>query len=139
MYVHFKKLITNDINLNFSAPPRSFEFNFTKVSSETVNFTCEADGVFPMPKITLLQLDLEEKSPSLVSGVKTVVHSHSTTGAYHVQVSREIRDRELASRDPILFECILSIPGTDYENNKKILYYPGKVYESHFYTEIAFY
>lgn len=111
----------------FTAPPRSFDFNFTKMSSETVNFTCEADGVFPMPKITLLQLDLEEKSPSLVSGVKTVVHSHSTTGAYHVQVSREIRDRDLVSRDPILFECILSIPGTDYENNKKILYYPGKI------------
>ncbi|KFM65159.1 hypothetical protein X975_19322, partial [Stegodyphus mimosarum] len=30
------------------APPRSFDFNFTKMSSETVNFTCEADGVFPM-------------------------------------------------------------------------------------------
>lgn len=110
----------------FTAPPRSFDFNFTKMSSEAVNFTCEADGVFPMPKITLLQLDQEEESsPSLVSGVKTVVNSHTATGAYHVQVSREIRDRELASRDTVIFECILSIPGTDYENQKKIFYNPG--------------
>ncbi|GIY39523.1 uncharacterized protein CDAR_539051 [Caerostris darwini] len=102
------------------APPRSFDFNYTKMSSEAVNFTCEADGVFPMPKITLLQVDTPE--PSLVSGVKTVTTSQR--GAYYVQVSREIRDWEL-TEEPTVFECVLSIPGTDYENQRKILYFPG--------------
>ncbi|GFR12340.1 uncharacterized protein TNCT_732962 [Trichonephila clavata] len=104
------------------APPRSFDFNYTKMSSEAVNFTCEADGVFPMPKITLLRVDLPEQEPNLVSKVKTVTTAQR--GAYYVQVSREVRDWEL-SEEPTVFECILSIPGTDYENQRKILYFPG--------------
>ncbi|XP_015918021.1 uncharacterized protein [Parasteatoda tepidariorum] len=108
------------------APPRSFDFNYTKMSSESVvNFTCEADGVFPMPKITLLQLDLPERQASLVSGVKTITSS-GKGGAYYVQVSREIRDWEL-TEEPTVFECVLSIPGTDYENQRKILYFPGSI------------
>lgn len=64
-----------------------------------------------------------ESEPSLVSGVQTVSNG-GRGGAYSVQVSREMRHWELA-REPTLFECVLSIPGTDYENQRKIIYFPG--------------
>ncbi|KAG8196349.1 hypothetical protein JTE90_013832 [Oedothorax gibbosus] len=112
------------------APPRSFDFNYTRRltsgnSGEAVNLTCEADGVFPMPTITLLQVgegQAGQSAPALVPGVKTASNG-GRGGAFSVQAWREMRHWELAG-EPTLFECVLSIPGTDYENQRKIIYFP---------------
>ncbi|XP_054712667.1 uncharacterized protein LOC129222214 [Uloborus diversus] len=120
------------------APPSRFEFNFTRQSSDSLNLTCEADGVFPKPTMTLLQIGLEyeddewrdssDQPARLVSGVKTSTRSHRSTGAYHIQASREIRDSDLGTNgELVVIACVLSIPGTDYEKERRLLFYSGLI------------
>lgn len=105
------------------APPKRFEFNFTRPSSDLINFTCEAEGVYPLPRLLLYRNTLNDVDSQLISDTKTT--SSKSQGAYTAKLSRIIRDRELRQDIPTEFKCVLLISGTNYKNQRNIIYYPG--------------
>ncbi|XP_023231943.1 uncharacterized protein LOC111631847 [Centruroides sculpturatus] len=105
------------------APPKHFEFNFTRPSIDLTNFTCEAEGVYPLPRLLLYRNTLNDVDSQLISDTKII--SSKKNGAYTAKLSRIIRDRELRNDAPTEFECVLLIPGTNYKNQRNIVYYPG--------------
>ncbi len=46
-------------------------------------------------------------------------------GLYDVTLYRVVHDRSL--RQETIFECVLSIPATEYQIARRLIYYPGPV------------
>ncbi|XP_067133844.1 uncharacterized protein [Centruroides vittatus] len=105
------------------APPRIFDFNFTKFAPGMAKFTCEADRVYPLPRVSMYRRT-EADDPRPISSTQTIVHQKN--GAFTIQISQDIRDREFPSGQPVTFECILSIPGTNFQLQRRMIYYPGE-------------
>ena len=57
-----------------------------------------------------------------MSGVSVSLTAHHDR--YDMTVFKELDDTELP--DPSIFECTLSLHGTDYQINHKVNYLPGK-------------
>ncbi|XP_013789803.1 uncharacterized protein LOC106473667 [Limulus polyphemus] len=103
--------------------PRKFEFNYTIVTEGSVNFTCEVDGVFPLPVLTV---HLRSSSSPLHNAEKMHVQNSSSyyNGVYNVQVFLQLNDDELFPEEHIV-ECVLFIPGTDIKAKKTLHYFPS--------------
>ncbi|XP_022252189.1 uncharacterized protein LOC106468177 [Limulus polyphemus] len=103
------------------APPRSFNFNYTKTDRESSNFTCVVEGIFPEPQISLLLTN-----PNLKSAKSIPLHNKTifSKGTYSVMSYRELLDKELPSGGPSELQCVLFIPGTDFRREKILSYYP---------------
>ncbi|XP_076322357.1 uncharacterized protein LOC143231668 isoform X2 [Tachypleus tridentatus] len=103
------------------APPRSFDFNYTKTDKESANFTCGAEGIFPKPQISLLLTN-----PNLKSAKPIPLRNKTTfsKGTFSVVSYRELLDKELPSGGPSELQCVLFIPGTDFRREKILHYYP---------------
>lgn len=110
----------------FSVPANEFELSYTELSDSSVNVTCEAQGLFPIPT---LKLYLGSSIGSPQQTVTDVVHvsKKKPSGAYDAYLYRTFSASELSKNGPSsVFECSLELPGTNYAKAKRIAYYPGK-------------
>ncbi|XP_065291532.1 uncharacterized protein [Dermacentor albipictus] len=116
------------------ARPKHFVFNFSRASEESATtFVCEATGAFPLPTLSLYQLD-EESSASpqrrhALAPTQRVTPRQD--GSYVTRVSSQVPDEQFSRSGRHLFVCLLSIPGTDFKKQRLIEFYPE------YYTDSA--
>jgi len=94
------------------------------VEESLVNVTCRVTGVYPRPHIELIQGDGPHGQRKAVSNV-SIVTMTSHDGRYDVTASHVFNDDDLAVNTT--FECLLSLPGTEYQISHTITYQPGPI------------
>ncbi|XP_076323504.1 uncharacterized protein LOC143232231 [Tachypleus tridentatus] len=106
------------------SPPTVFTLNYTYISSDHEQIRCQAEGVFPLPHLNLY----EEKSPSssrLLTSSLNHNKNQDRTGAYSVEILKDLTKEDLKGDEPKIYKCLLSIPETEYKAEKSLVYYPA--------------
>ncbi|XP_071532341.1 uncharacterized protein [Panulirus ornatus] len=102
------------------APATSMNMSYLKPTPGSVNISCQAHGIFPKPRLRLYR-DANKRTRSSVKETEVeVVEEQEGFGIYLQSV---LEDRTL--RHETIFECLLSIPETEYQVRHKIIYFPG--------------
>jgi len=89
-----------------------------------VNVTCRVRGVYPRPHIELIQSDGPHGQRKVVENVSMAMVT-SYNGRYDVTAHHVFNDDDLAVNTT--FECLLSLPGTEYQISSAITYQPGPI------------
>lgn len=104
------------------APAMDMSMTYTKPSEESVVVSCRAGGIFPEPNIAIFRSTSSSRR-DVIEGAKVESQHFPELGYFNISIDLEVFDYEL---DPeTLFECVLTIPGTEYELHEEILYFPG--------------
>ncbi|XP_068231911.1 uncharacterized protein [Palaemon carinicauda] len=102
-------------------PATSMNVSYHKTTPSTVNVTCDAHGLYPKPLLRLYE-GATKQSRSLVTEVhEEVIEAED---AFSVYLQAQMEERVLKQQETI-FECILSIPETEYHVRRNIIYFPG--------------
>ncbi|XP_063885394.1 uncharacterized protein LOC135113750 [Scylla paramamosain] len=108
--------------LTIYAPPSEMTLTYYKPRMDTVAVTCRAGGVYPAPDIVIFR-----SSPSVrknvIEGAKMERRVVPGRGFYNISIELEAFDYDLDAEN--MFECVLTIPGTEFKMQKEILYFPG--------------
>lgn len=88
-----------------------------------LNVSCEATGLFPRPKLRLYRLIPSQRMPAIVKDVLT--STSNSKDAYNATVHRSFGLEELSLPGTTGFECVVEIPGTNYQRRKRVAYYAG--------------
>ncbi|XP_069682300.1 uncharacterized protein [Periplaneta americana] len=99
-------------------PERSLDMIQSKPDLDSVLITCSARGVYPEPKMALLQGTKTKTNMDNVM-VKTVPRK----GSYDIEASKVVQEDDLKS--PTEFACELRIPEAQYSVRKSVVYYRG--------------
>lgn len=102
------------------APATSMNVSYHKPTPDTVNITCDAHGIYPQPRLLLFRGTNARTRKSI--GEAKVETVEGEVG-YSVFLEALLQDRSL--RQETVFECVLSIPDTEYQVRRKIIYFPG--------------
>ncbi|CAL4076345.1 unnamed protein product, partial [Meganyctiphanes norvegica] len=118
-------------------PADEMTFTWTKPTDLSVLVLCKAIGVHPEPHMAIFRSD-DPTHRNLIENADVKV-SEDETG-YSVSVQLELFDYEL--EDETVFKCVLKVPGTEYQEQEQILYYPAPDYDyegnvglHHYYDE----
>lgn len=103
------------------APAEDLSMTYSKPSEDSVIITCRAGGIFPAPNIAISRSSSSSKE--FIESAKVESQLHPEYGYYNISIEIEVSDYELDSET--MFECVLTIPGTEYRVQEKILYFPG--------------
>ncbi|XP_065291533.1 uncharacterized protein [Dermacentor albipictus] len=109
------------------ARPKHFVFNFSRTAEESATtFVCEATGAFPLPTLSLFQLDEGSSAspPRRHALAPTQRVTPRQDGSYVTRVSSQVPDEQFSRSGRHLFVCLLSIPGTDFKKQRLIEFYP---------------
>ncbi|XP_067012261.2 uncharacterized protein [Anabrus simplex] len=104
-------------------PQESLELTDRRPSTESVNLSCRAQGVYPEPKMALYKNGDQEKGK--VSLDKVWVRTVPRDGVYDITASTLLDESTLES--PTIFDCELKIPEANYMVKKSIVYYAGSL------------
>lgn len=104
------------------APAVDMSMTYSKPSEDSVIVSCRAGGVFPAPNIAIFRSSSTTRR-DLIEGAKAENQYFPELGYFNVSVELQVFDYELDSET--MFECVLTIPGTEYEQREEILYFPG--------------
>ncbi|XP_042866682.1 uncharacterized protein LOC122249566 isoform X3 [Penaeus japonicus] len=102
------------------SPAVDMSMTYSKPNEESVIVTCRAGGIFPAPDITISRSS--STSRNLIEDAKVDTKFLAEQRSYNVSIELEVLDYELESET--MFECVLSIPETNYEVREEILYFP---------------
>ncbi|GFY45921.1 ig-like domain-containing protein [Trichonephila inaurata madagascariensis] len=92
-------------------------------TSTNLNVSCEATGLFPRPKLKLYRILPKEKTPAIVKDVSTSIWNSRDT--YNTSLYRSFEYDELSLPGTSGFECVVEIPGTNYQRKKRVAYFAG--------------
>lgn len=117
------------------APPKRFDFTYQRVSAHVTNLSCEADGVFPQPTLFLYQSSGRDPvSRPVASAPARMVAPTPAEGAagYHVRLTYALDSRALDESGHVeyVFECVLAIPETNYRQQRRLEFEPGRLLSS---------
>ncbi|XP_042205572.1 uncharacterized protein LOC121854839 [Homarus americanus] len=104
------------------APASDMSMTYSKPSEERVIVSCRAGGIFPKPNIDIFR-STSASSRDVFEGAKVESQHLPEHGYYNISIELEVFDYELDSET--MFECVLTIPGTEYQLHEEILYFPG--------------
>ncbi|XP_013777767.2 hemicentin-1-like isoform X1 [Limulus polyphemus] len=105
------------------SPPTVFMLNYTYISSDKERLRCQAEGVFPLPRLVLYEMTSHSRSRQLTTNLFQN-EQLDFTGAYIVEVSKDLTTEELKGDEPRVFKCVLTIPGTEYLAERSVVFYP---------------
>lgn len=103
------------------APAEDLVMTYTKPSEDSVVVTCRAGGIYPAPNIAIFRSS--SSSRDNIEGAKVESQHFPDLGYYNISLELEVSDYELDAET--MFECVLTIPETDYRVQEEILYLPG--------------
>ncbi|KAK8723130.1 hypothetical protein OTU49_011856, partial [Cherax quadricarinatus] len=105
------------------APATSMNMSYSKPTSSSVNISCDAHGIYPEPRLLLFK-GASKRTRSLVKEAEVeVVETEEEAEGFSVYLEAVLEDRTL--RHETIFECVLLIPGTEYQVRRSIIYFPG--------------
>jgi hypothetical protein len=103
------------------AAEKNLHVTWKKHSSGAVNVTCNAQGVYPEPKMALYR-DSKNKE-SLKDVIVNVKKSHTY---FDISATKILDGGDVQT--PTMFDCELQIPEAKYAVRKSVVYYPGIPY-----------
>ncbi|KAK8782283.1 hypothetical protein V5799_016376, partial [Amblyomma americanum] len=92
-------------------------------SGSTVEVHCGALGLHPRPTLRLFSITPDMRRTEVQRGRP---RTRKTNGTYDIELSRSFSAEQLPPA--VTFECVLEIPGTDYEVRRRTVYNPGYLY-----------
>ncbi|XP_063602564.1 uncharacterized protein LOC134778619 isoform X2 [Penaeus indicus] len=102
------------------SPAVDMSMTYSKPNEESVIISCRAGGIFPAPDITISRSSATSRN--LIEDAKVETKFLPEQRSYNVSIDLEVLDYELDSET--MFECVVTIPGTEYEVREEILYFP---------------
>lgn len=102
------------------SPAVDMSMTYSKPNEESVIISCRAGGIYPLPDITISRSSAASRN--LIEDAKVDTKFLPEQKSYNVSIDLEVLDYELDSET--MFECVLTIPGTEYEVREEILYFP---------------
>ncbi|CAN7939159.1 unnamed protein product, partial [Ixodes hexagonus] len=124
---HVNSLASQDAEsklMTVYAPPKRFDFSFERLSPTLTELSCEVDGVFPLPTLFLYQSSGRELAARALEASPSVAHSD---GAYRVRLTHAVDSRTLEVGLEHVFECVLSIPETNFKRQRRLEFEPGSL------------
>ncbi|ROT81077.1 hypothetical protein C7M84_000167, partial [Penaeus vannamei] len=125
------------------SPAVDMSMTYSKPKEESVIISCRAGGIYPLPDITISRSSAASRdvmmseskcgeedasgwdfAANLIEDAKVDTKFLPEQKSYNVSIDLEVLDYELDSET--MFECVLTIPGTEYEVREEILYFPAK-------------
>lgn len=103
------------------APAVDMSMTYIKPSDDSVIVSCRAGGIYPAPNIALYRSSSNARIA--IEGAKIETLHFPDLRYYNISIEHEVFDYELVSET--MFDCVLTIPGTDYEVHEEIVYFPG--------------
>lgn len=88
-----------------------------------VEVHCGALGLHPRPTLRLFSITPDMRRTEVQRGRP---RTRKTNGTYDIELSRSFSAEQLPPA--VTFECVLEIPGTDYEVRRRTVYNPGYLY-----------
>ncbi|KAK8735470.1 hypothetical protein OTU49_005406 [Cherax quadricarinatus] len=104
------------------APPVDMSMTYSKPSEDSVVVSCRAGGIYPEPNIAIFRSTTASRRRDVIEGAKIDRQHFPEMGYYNISIDLEVFDYELDSET--MFQCVLTIPGTEYKLNEEILYFP---------------
>ncbi|XP_037516278.1 uncharacterized protein LOC119393374 isoform X1 [Rhipicephalus sanguineus] len=101
-------------------------------SGTMVEVHCGALGLHPRPTLRLFSITPDMRRTEVQRGRP---RTRKTNGTYDIELSRSFSAEQLPQS--VTFECVLEIPGTDYEVRRRTVYSPGYLYLTGGSSEIA--
>ncbi|XP_037278757.2 uncharacterized protein LOC119171949 isoform X1 [Rhipicephalus microplus] len=86
-----------------------------------VEVHCDALGLHPRPTLRLFSITPDMRRTEVQRG-----RTRKTNGTYDIELWRSFNAEQLPQS--VTFECVLEIPGTDYEVRRRTVYSPGYLY-----------
>jgi len=105
------------------APPSNVNIRTFKPTEDSVNVTCVAEGIHPIPDVNMVYYkhNNNKRTPVIVYGL--IPEYDYTDGSYNVSVSKNFEDNSLLGETA--FECEFHIMEANFSTRKKITYLPG--------------
>lgn len=88
-----------------------------------VDVHCSAFGLQPRPTLRLFSITPDMRRTEVQRGRPRM---RKVNGTYDIELSRSFATQTLPPA--VTFECVLEIPGTDYEVRRRTVYSPGYLY-----------
>lgn len=103
------------------APARYFEFATDNISS----LVCRAGGLYPSPSLELYRyLENDTRSVLISQQAKTILEGEH--GEYTIETSAQVNEDDLRKEIVTHYECVLTIPGSNYSTSKVLAFQKGK-------------
>ncbi|KAG8280010.1 hypothetical protein J6590_091610 [Homalodisca vitripennis] len=106
------------ISSAISLPEKTLEVTQDKPKEDRVNITCEAEGVYPEPNMTITALESKH-----TGFIQVTTRKQNNSSLFDIKGTLSVDDVELSS--PTTFVCELSIPDANYSNRRELVYFPG--------------
>ncbi|KAF8792463.1 uncharacterized protein LOC129969315 isoform X2 [Argiope bruennichi] len=103
-------------------PAQTMDVKFHTTPNK-LNVSCEATGLFPRPKLKLYRLLPKERTPAIVKDVS--ISTSNLRDTYNTSLYKTFEHEELNFPATTGFECVVEIPGTNYQRRKRVAYYAG--------------
>ncbi|PSN43060.1 hypothetical protein C0J52_11461 [Blattella germanica] len=123
MYIELCSLLVRDrvmyLKLSFvTAAEKKLYITWWRHESGVVNLTCNAQGVYPEPKMSLY---VDSKSKSSLNDV--IVQVKKSQKCFDISATKILEGRDIQTTT--MFDCELRIPEANYAVRKSIVYYPA--------------
>ncbi|XP_042147703.1 uncharacterized protein LOC8052182 [Ixodes scapularis] len=92
-------------------------------SGSAVEVHCGARGLHPRPTLRLFSITPDMRRTEVQRGRP---RTRKVNGTYDIELSRSFGAEQLPPA--LTFECVLEIPGTDYEVRRRTVYNPGYLF-----------
>ncbi|CAL4132134.1 unnamed protein product, partial [Meganyctiphanes norvegica] len=112
------------------SPVTEMSLTWSRLASGIIMINCNAGGIFPEPEVSIIrsgatdpQTDAITSERLVLEGVNVQTVKFAETSFYNVSAQLQIFDHDLS--EETMFECIITIPKTEYQVREQMLYYPG--------------
>ncbi|XP_064469220.1 uncharacterized protein LOC135383849 [Ornithodoros turicata] len=111
-------------------PAKNFTLSYNTKTRESgsesrVEVQCVARGLHPRPTLRLFSITPDMARTELERGRP---RTRKVNGTYDIELSRTFRTVQLPAA--LTFECVLEIPGTDYEVRRRTVFNPGLLFST---------
>ncbi|XP_068231929.1 uncharacterized protein [Palaemon carinicauda] len=103
------------------APATSMNVSYHKTTPSTVNITCDTHGMYPKSLLKLYEGATKQPRSLVKEAHEEVIEAE---GGFSDYLQAQMEDGVLKQQETI-FECVLSIPETEYQVRRNIIYFPG--------------
>ncbi|CAL4068029.1 unnamed protein product [Meganyctiphanes norvegica] len=107
-------------SLMIYSPPSEMSLTWNKPSMDTVRVSCTAGGMYPEPDIVIYKSSYSTRRKVIRN---LSIQSFSIGGSHNISAQITMFEYEL--REQTLFECVVTLPETNYEAKEQMIYYPS--------------
>ncbi|XP_043229365.1 uncharacterized protein LOC122385285 [Amphibalanus amphitrite] len=117
-----ENVVTGTKKMIVYAPARTMNLTQERNSKSSINISCSAEGAFPVPRLDIYMKQESRQTRIRLKKVKSVA-SMTEEGVFDATAHVHLLDSEI---DPLaLFECMMTIPDTQYSLKRVIKYHRG--------------